>query len=735
MTTNFSVLTNPQAASALLNLNRTNTSLGEAQERINTGLRIGSAKDDSATFAIALGMRSDIAGFKAIRENLSLGASTLGVASAGTNQIADQIKEIREKVVQASNNEQGRPLIQQSIDNAIEQIKNFVAASRFNGINIIDGDQDNAGKSYEVVSNIVRDGSNVAELQKIAVPFQDLSIEERNRGLGALKDLNVEAGKTTEITNERNDPVSVSVDFSNSLVTYPVPAGQEIEFNYVDEEGLNDQITFTTFDDADTLTIGGGITASAGVGSPTNTNANISLDLTNGSTVTAAKTLATVTSLSFNFDPNTGVANNEIQVDIDLTSFSGDASDLADFVNDQLAEQGISQFVASSTGGNNLTITDTTATPATTQAFTAGNSILRTLNDPDSPDAADVAARGSDTAIFASSAEVASAQMLEKLTNLATGGGPLAGLGFSFTNTLDLAGAQQSTNQGIVTVLRDLSVGVGQLSGFSNSDVVGNEFVTAAYQVTEAREGGLAQVSLQINDSLEAGDEIDVTFLRDDGIPRTFTFVIMDKNDTSAVSGELIDGTSNKYHLRYDEVIEAGQLARTPQQAADAIAAVFNATPQAPPTDDAGNFASEVGTFLGQTLTSEFSIDAQDDAVVITDLDQAFDDGSRVTEFNMNNAPGGTLDFDALLLRVDEAENQLKTAAGLIGAAEQALQDQSEFVDTLIKSVNDGVGTLVDANMAEESARFQALQVQQQLGLQALSIANANPQAILSLFQ
>ena len=56
-------------------------------------------------------------------------------------------------------------------------------------------------------------------------------------------------------------------------------------------------------------------------------------------------------------------------------------------------------------------------------------------------------------------------------------------------------------------------------------------------------------------------------------------------------------------------------------------------------------------------------------------------------------------------------------------------------MESLIKAMNDGVGTLVDANMAEESARFQALQVQQQLGLQALSIANSNPQAILSLFQ
>jgi hypothetical protein len=78
-------------------------------------------------------MRSDIAGFKSVRENLSLGKSTLGVASAAGEQIAEELKEIKSKVVQASNNSQGRDLIQNSIDNAMEQIKSITSAATFNG--------------------------------------------------------------------------------------------------------------------------------------------------------------------------------------------------------------------------------------------------------------------------------------------------------------------------------------------------------------------------------------------------------------------------------------------------------------------------------------------------------------------------------------------------------------------------------------------------------------------------
>ena len=60
---------------------------------------------------------------------------------------------------------------------------------------------------------------------------------------------------------------------------------------------------------------------------------------------------------------------------------------------------------------------------------------------------------------------------------------------------------------------------------------------------------------------------------------------------------------------------------------------------------------------------------------------------------------------------------------------------QNEFMNTLIDSFKSGIGALVDADLEEVSARLQALQVQQQLGIQALSIANQAPQNILALFR
>ena len=79
-------------------------------------------------------------------------------------------------------------------------------------------------------------------------------------------------------------------------------------------------------------------------------------------------------------------------------------------------------------------------------------------------------------------------------------------------------------------------------------------------------------------------------------------------------------------------------------------------------------------------------------------------------------------------------QNSIDSAASF-GSAQGRIETQANFISGLTDSLKSGIGTLVDANMEEASARLQALQVQQQLGVQALSIANQAPQSLLSLFR
>ncbi|KPA20322.1 Flagellin [Shimia sp. SK013] len=73
-------------------------------------------------------------------------------------------------------------------------------------------------------------------------------------------------------------------------------------------------------------------------------------------------------------------------------------------------------------------------------------------------------------------------------------------------------------------------------------------------------------------------------------------------------------------------------------------------------------------------------------------------------------------------------------AASAFGSAQSRLEIQSDYISTLSDAMTSGIGGMVDANMEETSARLQALQVQQQLATQSLSMANSAPQSILSLF-
>lgn len=92
-------------------------------------------------------------------------------------------------------------------------------------------------------------------------------------------------------------------------------------------------------------------------------------------------------------------------------------------------------------------------------------------------------------------------------------------------------------------------------------------------------------------------------------------------------------------------------------------------------------------------------------------------------------------DIEEMIQAVDDAINSMTDAATILGSVKSRIDLQKSFVSILRGAIDRGIGQLVDADMNEESTRLQALQVQAQLGIQALSIANQSSQNILSLFK
>lgn len=92
--------------------------------------------------------------------------------------------------------------------------------------------------------------------------------------------------------------------------------------------------------------------------------------------------------------------------------------------------------------------------------------------------------------------------------------------------------------------------------------------------------------------------------------------------------------------------------------------------------------------------------------------------------------------FDAAAIQTSREQlADMIDYATKLGIAEKAIENQQTFLGTLTDRLDSGIGGMIDADMEEEAARLQALQVQQQLATQALSIANQGPQNILSLFR
>jgi flagellin len=106
---------------------------------------------------------------------------------------------------------------------------------------------------------------------------------------------------------------------------------------------------------------------------------------------------------------------------------------------------------------------------------------------------------------------------------------------------------------------------------------------------------------------------------------------------------------------------------------------------------------------------------------------------SSILSLDITAATAG--DLANMLLDVEAAISAMTTAASVLGATTTNITTQQTYVSNLSDSLTTGVGSLVDANMNQAATKLAALQVQQQLGIQALSIANSNTQLVLKLFQ
>jgi len=179
-----------------------------------------------------------------------------------------------------------------------------------------------------------------------------------------------------------------------------------------------------------------------------------------------------------------------------------------------------------------------------------------------------------------------------------------------------------------------------------------------------------------------------------------------------------------------DDMLAAGAAAGTAAAVAAATGALTSAGDSGGAAPVARNVVTGITRAGGTYATTSITVDTYDVQKQVANFE------AIATGFAANaDAATGEAFLAGVLASTEGVAGAVTDIATKLGQSEKSLENQQEFLSSVVDNIDAGVGSMIDANMEEEAARLQALQVQQQLATQSLSIANQAPQNILSLFR
>ncbi|MGQ3017758.1 flagellin [Phenylobacterium sp.] len=198
-----SVNTNIGAMVALQNLNKTSSQLGEVQNRINTGLKVASAKDNGAVWAIAQNQRSNSGALNAVKDSLQRSISTVDVALSAGESISDTLLQMKEKALAASDttlDAASRTALNDDFKALRDQLAKVVNNAEFNGANMI-----KATTPTTVAALASSDGAN-----KITVAAQSLALGGANVTVSATASIGTQTTAAAMIATVNTSIANVS---------------------------------------------------------------------------------------------------------------------------------------------------------------------------------------------------------------------------------------------------------------------------------------------------------------------------------------------------------------------------------------------------------------------------------------------------------------------------------------------------------------------------------------------
>ena len=224
-----SILTNVAAMSALQTLRTISSSMEDTQARVSSGMRVGTASDNAAYWSIATTMRSDNMALSAVQDALGLGAAKVDTAYAGMESAIEVVKEIKAKLVAATEEGVDRAKIQEEIDQLKEQLQSISSAASFSGENWLKADASGA-TSKSVVASFVRADDGSVSVKKVDYNLNSANVLVDTVGSNGILD------RTYDVSQKS---ISLSVKINGVAQNYSVAA-------YSIDELIAAGSTFTT---------------------------------------------------------------------------------------------------------------------------------------------------------------------------------------------------------------------------------------------------------------------------------------------------------------------------------------------------------------------------------------------------------------------------------------------------------------------------------------------------------
>ena len=212
-----SVNTNYGALVALQSLNQTTKELGEVQNRVNTGLKVASAKDNGAVFAIAEGQRSRVASLGAVMDGIDRATSVIDVGLSAGEAIGDILKQLKEKAVAAQATDLStdqRAALQADFNALRNQVDQIANAATVNGSNLVNGGNLTGGASQFNVLTSDGAGSGGGRYTLQGLAFDD--------GSGNPFSSAAELDEATGLTIGANDQLQFSITNGNETTTFTI---------------------------------------------------------------------------------------------------------------------------------------------------------------------------------------------------------------------------------------------------------------------------------------------------------------------------------------------------------------------------------------------------------------------------------------------------------------------------------------------------------------------------------